>query len=136
MVVNLDIPATILDYAGVDIPEHYQGRSLVTMVAGKAPRHWRQDTFCEHLMNHASIPKWEGVRGSRYVYARYFQQTPVFEYLHDLDKDPNQLSNLVLHDGYAQILKQMRRRCNTLRDEYGGIYSLETFPSKSLPQAR
>ena len=136
MVVNLDIPATILDYASVDIPEHYQGRSLVSIVAGKKPRHWRQDTFCEHLMNHASIPKWEGVRGSRYVYARYFQQTPVFEYLHDLDKDPNQLSNLVLHDGYARILKQMRRRCDTLRDEYGGIYSLETFPSKSLPTSR
>ncbi len=40
------------------------------------------------------IPKWEGIRGSRHVYARYFQQEPVYEFLHDLDQDPSQLTKL------------------------------------------
>ena len=32
---------------------------------------WRTDFFCEHLMLHEDIPRWEGVRGERYAYARY-----------------------------------------------------------------
>jgi len=62
------------------------------------------------------------VRGRRYVYARYFQQEPPYEYLHDLRKDPDQLQNLVDDSAHAKILKRLRKRCDTLRDEYGGEY--------------
>ncbi|MDP7051013.1 MAG: hypothetical protein QF600_03725, partial [Verrucomicrobiota bacterium] len=55
-------------------------------------------------------------------YARYFQQTPPHEYLHDLKNDPDQLKNLVNDPAYAKALKRMRKRCNALRDEYGGEY--------------
>jgi arylsulfatase A-like enzyme len=122
MVLNIDIPATILGYAGIDVPAGYQGRSLVPLAAGRAPGKWRSDTFAEHLMNHSAIPKWEGVRGARYVYARYFEQKPVYEYLHDLEKDPSQLKNLVSDPGYAAVLKKLRSRCDELRDAYGGVY--------------
>ena len=122
MVLNIDIPATILGYAGIDVPAGYQGRSLVPLAAGRAPGKWRSDTFAEHLMNHSAIPKWEGVRGARYVYARYFEQKPVYEYLHDLEKDPSQLKNLVSDPGSAAILEKMRARCDELRDAYGGEY--------------
>ena len=73
-------------------------------------------------MENATIPKWEGVRGRRYVYARYFEQEPPYEYLHDLRKDPDQLKNLVDDSAHAKILKRLRKRCNALRDEYGGEY--------------
>ncbi|HUS40017.1 MAG TPA: sulfatase/phosphatase domain-containing protein, partial [Pirellulales bacterium] len=77
---------------------------------------------CEHLMHNQSLPKWEGVRGSRYTYARYFEQTPVYEALFDLDNDPDQLENLVGEPNHAETLQAMRRRCDQLRDEYGGPY--------------
>jgi len=120
MALNLDIPATILHYAGIDIPKDYQGRSLVSLVNGNSPQTWRTDTLCEHLMDATSIPKWEGVRSDRYVYVRYFQQTPVYEFLHDLQKDPDQLSNLVNEPTYAEQLKRMRTRCDQLREQQGG----------------
>ena len=90
MVLNADVAPTILDYAGATIPEHYQGRSLLPLMRGDAPADWRNDTFVEHLMDHPAIPKWEGVRGPRYVYARYFEQQPPFEFLHDLQADPDE----------------------------------------------
>lgn len=121
--LNLDIPATLLDFAGVDIPDACQGRTLVPLLSSPPPADWRQDFFCEHLMPAGTrIPKWEGVRGSRYVYARYFEQTPVYEFLHDLDTDPDQLRNLASEPAYADVLQQMRRRCDRLRDGYGGPY--------------
>src|SRR5690606_26501133 len=101
MVLNIDIPATMLDYAGVKTPKHYQGRSLTPLMRGKKIKDWRTDFFCEHLMNHPDLPKWEGVRDQRWVYARYFEQKPVFEFLHDLKTDPDQLKNLAGDPKYA-----------------------------------
>ena len=122
MALNTDIAPTILGYAGVKLPGHYQGRSLRPIMSGEKPKDWRRDTFCEHLMENATIPKWEGVRSRRYVYARYFQQKPQYEYLHDLREDPDQLKNLANDAEYAKVLKRMRKRCDELRDEYGGEY--------------
>ncbi len=69
-------------------------------------------------MNHAAIPKWQGVRAKRYVYARYFEQQPPYEYLHDLETDPDQLNNCIEDPQYVRILAQMRRRCDKLKDQY------------------
>lgn len=120
--LNLDIPATILEYAGVDVPTSYQGRSVVPLVQGRRPDKWRSDFFCEHLMEHADIPKYEGVRGERYVYARYFEQKPVFEFLHDLEVDRDQLRNFAGDKKYSKVLARMQARCDALRDQYGGPY--------------
>ena len=65
--LNIDVPATMLNLAGVEIPTRYQGSSLTPLLRGKSIPGWRNDCFCEHLMNHKYIPKWEGVRGERYV---------------------------------------------------------------------
>ena len=42
--------------------------------------------------------------------------------MHDLRKDPDQLQNLADNPVHTNILKRLRKRCNTLRDEYGGEY--------------
>lgn len=114
MALNIDVASTILDICGVDIPKQYEGRSLVPFVNGADVKNWRTDFFCEHLMEEKSIPKWEGVRDERYVYARYFEQEPPYEFLHDLKIDPDQLKNFAANPDYSQILKNMRARC----DEY------------------
>jgi hypothetical protein len=71
-------------------------------------------------MQNEAIPKYEGVRGRRYVYARYFEHD--YEFLHDLEDDPDQLINYVENPKYESILNRMRRRCDELRDSYGGPY--------------
>ena len=134
--LNVDLPATMLEYAGVKIPDHYQGHSLRPLVEGKTPGDWRTDFFCEHLMDYrprpnsddGGIPKYEGVRGPRWTYARYFQETPVFEFLHDLKNDPQQLKNLATDPSFKQQLETARKRCDELRDHLGEEYSLENFP--------
>ncbi|MHC4995102.1 MAG: sulfatase family protein [Planctomycetota bacterium] len=119
MGVNLDFPSTFLDWAGVEIPGHYQGRSLKEVVRGNVPSDWRKDFFCEHVTLAPHIT-WEGVRGERYVYARYFDQEPVYEFLHDLKNDPDQLVNLATESGHSEALLKMRRRCDELVEMYGG----------------
>jgi len=118
MALNIDVPATILDLAGVPVPKHYQGRSLAAFVRGEQPENWREDFFCEHRMEHRAIPKWEGVRGERYKYARYIGQEPPYEFLHDLRDDPDELKNLAGDAASAEVLEQMRARCDELSRRY------------------
>ena len=119
LAVNVDLPATILDWAGVEIPASYQGASLKPIVNGSEPPNWREDFFCEHLVLAPNIT-WEGVRGERYVYARYFDQQPVYEFLHDLQEDPDQLKNLAASPDYADVLEKLQKRCDELVKQYGG----------------
>lgn len=114
--LNIDIAPTLLEYAGLMAPKGYQGRSLVPLVRGAKPA-WRRDFLGEHLMQNPDIPKWEGVRDERYVYARYFTQEPVFEFLHDLKTDPKQRLNLAGAKEHAHVLARMRRRLAALLDE-------------------
>jgi arylsulfatase A-like enzyme len=117
MALNIDVPATMLALAGAKIPTHYQGRDLSLLLQDEDALNWRDDFFCEHLMENEHIPKWEGVRGKRYVYARYFEQQPVYEYLHDLKTDPDQLVNLASQVEHRDILAQMRKRYNELKGQ-------------------
>ena len=132
MALNVDLPATMLDLAGVPVPKHYTSRSLAGILRGEVPAGWRTDFFCEHLMDTPTIPKWEGVRGRRYVYARYFEQEPAYEFLHDLKTDPDQLKNFAGAPDYADTLAAMRKRCTHLRDAYGGPYT----PRKRKPKKK
>ncbi len=124
MALNIDIPATMLQLAGVKIPTRYQGRSLSPLLQGKQTSDWRSDFFCEHLMDNPEIPKWEGVRGERYVYANYFEQEPVYEFLHDLEADPDQLVNLAADPEYREILAAMSKRCDELKEKMEFLTSM------------
>jgi arylsulfatase A-like enzyme len=117
--LNLDLPATMLDLAGVEVPGKYQGSSLVPFVKGETPASWRKDFYNEHHMNNDRIPKWRGVHGERYTYARYYEQNPVAEMLYDLKEDPDQLENLATDPARADLLKEMRART----DEYVKRYT-------------
>lgn len=127
LALNIDLTPTFLALAGLDIPADMQGKNLLPLVHGKKTP-WRTDFFCEHLMVHKDIPQWEGVRGERYVYAKYFGQKPPYEFLHDLQEDPHELRNLAGNKEHAPLLERLRRRTVELRDAYGGPYSLERFP--------
>jgi len=50
--LNIDIPATILDYARVLQPQGYQGKSLEPVVKNDNTEHWRENFLCEHRMGH------------------------------------------------------------------------------------
>ena len=121
MALSLDYPATMLDLAGVDMPNEMRGGSLVPLLRGEAAD-WRKDFFYEHLFERETIPKSEGVRTERYKYVRYFERNPVYEQLFDLETDPNEVMNLVDDPMHTRTLAALRVRCDELRDSVGGPY--------------
>jgi len=129
LVLNADLPSTFLALAALHIPERYEGRSLLPLVRNERVNDWREDFLGEHLLEAGTrIPKWEGVRGERYMYARYFECE--YEFLHDLEADTDQLTNFVDDPQYKEVLERLRKRCDELRDQYGGPYiSRSRLPS-------
>lgn len=118
MALNIDISATLHDFAGLTSPSRQQGRSLRAMLqpgaASDAATAARTDFLCEHLWSTPTIPRWEGVRDTRYVYARYFGVSPAYEFLHDLQTDPDELVNLARDPAQQDVLNRMRTRCASL----------------------
>ena len=125
MALNLDLPSTFLDWAGVAIPTSYQGASLKPALQGETSTgDWRKDFYCEHFNPRYSM-SWEGVRGERFKYARYTDQDPEYEFLHDLENDPDELVNLVENLEFESILKRLRKRTQDLAEAY-----TTTIPSR------
>ncbi len=117
--LNLDLPSTFLDWAGVAIPERYQGRSLKPIVSTGKADDWRKQTFHEHFAVRNRIPAFEGLRTERYKYVRYVDEGN-YEFLHDLKEDPDELVNLAKDPKHAQRLLQFRKRTDQRVKELGG----------------
>lgn len=113
--LNIDLAPTLIELAGIKKVAQYQGSSYVPLLNGEAPADWRKEFFGEHRMENKGIPKWEGVRGERFVYAHYYDQEPAYEYLHDLNADPDQLINLAKDPEYKNQLLEMRERCRDIK---------------------
>lgn len=132
MVLNSDLAPTFVELAGQQSTSAHTGRSLVALVRGEQTEKWRRDFLCEFLAVPRTIPKWEGVRDERWVYARYFVEGPngePYEFLHDLKADPDALVNLARKPSTDRTAEQnsalegMRARCDELVAENGPTMS-------------
>jgi arylsulfatase A-like enzyme len=117
MALNSDVGSTLIDLAGLPVPEAHTGRSFASLMRGDETSGWRKDFLCEFLAVPGTIPRWEGVRGEGMTYARYFvngPEKPPYEFLFDLKNDPKQLTNLVDGNSEHPFLGRMRNRCDQL----------------------
>ena len=115
--LNVDVPATILDFAGIESPKHFQGESLVPLVQGNVQSLNRDTLFFEHLWETKMIPPSEGVRTSEWKYFRYINDKSLEE-LYDLKADPKEINNLAENRKYRKVLLELRRKCDQLVDKY------------------
>ena len=121
MALNIDVPATILDLAGVEIPNAYQGKSLVPVVAGTQNSLGRDTVLIEHLWEFENIPPSEGVRTSEWKYMRYMNDKSSEE-LYNLKDDPKEINNLANKAEYKNVLKEFRRKNDELAKKYADPY--------------
>lgn len=109
LALNIDVAPTILDFAGVKIPEAMQGVSLRQVLEGKRPG-WREEFFYEHHSVPGKIPPSEGVRTARWKYLRWLRPAEPVEELYDLETDPLEERNLAKAAEQAEKLAELRRR--------------------------
>jgi arylsulfatase A-like enzyme len=108
LALNIDIAPTVLDLAGVKVPEKMDGRSLKPLLEGKSVE-WRTDFFYEHHFHYnGKIPRTEGVRTADWKYITYFDVNPPYEELYDLKNDPQEEKNLATDAAHQERLAALR----------------------------
>jgi arylsulfatase A-like enzyme len=112
LVLNVDIAPTILDLAGLSIPQEIQGRSLLPNIKGSMVNS-RQEILTEHLWDHPDIPQTEAVRTEQWKYIHY-PQHPEYEELYDLQNDSSEKNNLVFDKRYSEIRAELSKDCDEL----------------------
>jgi arylsulfatase A-like enzyme len=123
MVLNLDLAPTLLEIAGVTIPHHFQGKSLMPLATQQHPA-WREDWLYEYYEypGYENVKPCRGVRTERYKFIHYFTDPQEFE-LYDLQTDPEEMRNLHGDPKYAALTKKLVARVEELRRETNDHYS-------------
>lgn len=123
MALNLDIAPTMLELAGVKVPESMQGRSLVPLLKDAEPESWRKDwyyAFYEYPGPNM-VPKNRGIRTERYKLIEYWEYEPKQYELYDLQEDPKELHNLHGDPKYKDLAERLHQRMMELGKQAGEI---------------
>lgn len=113
MVLNIDVPQTIVDIAGVKAPETWQGKSLLPIVKQETNTIARDTVLIEHIWDFEHIPPSEGVRTEEWKYFRYVNDQSIEE-LYNLKKDPQEINNLIGKKKYKAVADKLRAKLDEL----------------------
>lgn len=118
-VLNIDVAPTLLDAAGVKIPDTVQGESFLPIAEGKDAK-WRDAILYEYFWERAfpQTPTVFGVRTEKYKFMHY-QGIYDIDQLYDLEKDPKEMKNLIDDPAYFEVRQMMERKLNELMTKYG-----------------
>ena len=132
MIINTDFAPTFLDYAGIDIPQTFQGSSIRPLLNNETPEDWQTSMYYRYWMHlaHHHVYAHYGVRTHKhkliYYYADGLNQEgsiedtkePEWE-LFDLEKDPYELNSVYDDPDYASVVSQLKDELHRLQDKVG-----------------
>lgn len=112
MVLNIDVAPTLIEIAGGAPDSLIEGKSLVPLLQGQAPKDWRTSFLIEYYTD-TVWPRtvnlgYKAIRTARYKYIQYTDLQGMDE-LYDLKKDPYELKNVLADSRYRMILRELQR---------------------------
>ncbi|QEE49068.1 sulfatase [Flavobacterium alkalisoli] len=138
MTQNLDFASTFLDYAGVQIPSDFQGKSLRPLLENTIKDDNFRDALYYHYYDYPAfhmVKRHYGVRTSRYKLIHFYDDIDVWE-MYDLKTDPEEQHNIYNSPEYASIQKELHARLKELQTEYKVTdKELETTPKEKIDKA-
>ena len=139
LVSLIDLPPTLLDAAGLEVPEAMQGRSILPLLGGRGrAAGWPEEVFVQiseaQTGRAVRTERWKyGVDapGERGPWAERF----VEQYLYDLHADPWELVNLVASKAHRPVAEEMRGRL-IRRMVQAGERAPEVEPAEASPMGQ
>jgi N-acetylglucosamine-6-sulfatase len=112
MALNLDLPATILEAAGVPLTWDQAGRSLLPWLRGETPSDWRHEFLYENYQDADYPTVTFDVIALRTESAKLVEYPgrPEWNQVFDLKTDPDEVRNLIHEPGAARLVEELQRR--------------------------
>lgn len=138
MTQNLDFASTFLDYAGIDIPSDFQGKSLRPLLENIVKDDDFRDALYYHYYDFPAfhmVKRHYGVRTSRYKLIHFYDDIDVWE-MYDLKTDPEEQQNIYNDPEYESIRNELHKRLKELQAEYKVTdKEFETTPKEKVDKA-
>ncbi len=101
------------------MPEDMQGRSMRSILSGKTPADWRRSMYYHYYEYPAvhSVKRHYGVRTDRFKLIHFYNDVDEWE-LYDLQKDPQEMKNVIDEPQYADTVAQLKAELTRLRAKY------------------
>jgi arylsulfatase A-like enzyme len=121
---HVDFAPTLLSLCGLTIPSEMQGTNLAPVATGKAQSGPGEVLFqiFGPYRGDGTERAWRGIRTDRFLYARW-EAGPWL--LYDLQKDPDELHNLVDDAGHATELQALDRQLLDSMARAGDSWTLD-----------
>lgn len=118
-VMNLDFAPTFLDYAGVEIPDRMQGKSLRNILQTDTINNWRDAVYYRYYEYPGphSVKRHYGIRTSRYKLIHFYYDTDYWE-LYDLENDPHEIKNIYENEENKVLVNELKTRLYDLQKKY------------------
>jgi arylsulfatase A-like enzyme len=128
MVQNLDFAPTLLEAAGIDIPDDMQGVSLMPLLKGDTIQ-WNRDAVYYHYYEYPAVhmvKRHYGIVTKEYKLVHFYYDVDEWE-LYDRNKDPQELMNVYSDPAYAAIEKELKIKLLALRAKYKDSEELDRY---------
>ena len=128
IITNIDFAPTLIELADIKMTQKVQGESFKPILFGNTPRNWEQAMYYHYY----EFPFWHhvqphyGIRTQKYTLAHFYYNIDVWE-LYDLEKDPNQMHNIIAAPQYTNIIADLKSQLKTLMEKYENDKSLADF---------
>ena len=130
MILNVDFAPTFLDYAGIDVPEEFQGTSFRSLLEGETPEGWQTSMYYRYWMHlaHHHVYAHYGIRTHKHKLIYYYADAlgqggaiddtkePEWE-LFDLEKDPMEMNSVYGDPAYADVTAELKAEMHRLQAE-------------------
>ena len=118
LVSVLDFAPTFLDFAGVEKPEQFQGKSIRQLLIGVTPDDWRSAHFY-HYFGQFEVPSHYGIRTKNYKLIHFYEaeEEPKWE-LYDMKNDSKEMVNLIHNTEYLDVFRNMRILLQEKKKQY------------------
>lgn len=129
MVMNVDIGPTLLQAAGVPIPNDVQGTSFLPQVENKRYK-GRKAMYYHYYENgeHAVSPHF-GISTGHYKLIRFYKRVNSWE-LYDLQADPHEMNNVYGAKNYKRVQKKLMQQLKKIIEKYEDKDALKIFYEK------
>ena len=105
-----------------------QGNSFVKILEGNTPKDWQEAMYYHYY----EFPFWHhvqphyGIRTQKFTLAHFYYNIDVWE-LYDLEKDPQQMHNIINDASYQPIIIDLKSQLKQLMVTYENDKSLADF---------